>query len=132
DRLHLTVAAEPNYFPLIGAAIARRHDSDTPAEAWSGLGSYAWGGERVRVPRFVVPDRLLGEWFTLVAGDTGSYRILDPEGYPVLEGQIGEEALSADGRYGAFVAELVARPSTRFELVSRSRLATIRGLQDAL
>jgi len=41
DKLNLTINAQPDYLPIIGAAIARRYSG---AEVSSGMGGYAWGG----------------------------------------------------------------------------------------
>src|SRR5690606_18905428 len=128
DRLDLTVSTAPKRFPLIGGFIARRYRGDGPPAPWFGLDSYARGGERVEVSRFIVPESLQGKEFTLIAGEAGQYRILDPDGTEILSGKVGEEAVSTDGRYRAFVAELVARPETEFVLVSRARPAVIENL----
>lgn len=132
DRLHLTVSAEPKRFPLIGGFIARHYEGDGPAEPWFWFDSYGWGGERIRVPRFLVPDSLQGEEFTLIAGGRGEYRVLDPEGAEILSGKAGEEALSADGRYGVFVAELLARPGTEFTLIRYAWLEAVENLLEEL
>lgn len=132
ERLHLTVSAEPKYFPFIGEPVARRYSGEGPAEPWLGLISYAWGGERIRISRFVVPDALKGEPFTLVTGENDTYDILDPEGDTVLSGKVGEEAWSAEERFGAFVSDLDAHPGTEFEVTSRSWLQVVNQLRDSL
>ncbi|MDX1655145.1 MAG: polysaccharide biosynthesis tyrosine autokinase [Candidatus Competibacteraceae bacterium] len=141
DDLNLTVDARPEYLPLLGEAIARRHDTDQgPAEPpfgldQFGLGQYAWGGETIQVDTFEVPRSWLGEPFILVAGEGGSFRLLEPEQESlVLEGRVGQTARGSLGRGEVilFVAELVGRPGTRFQLVRRSRLSAIKDIQEQL
>ncbi|MFP3637212.1 hypothetical protein, partial [Bacillus sp. SIMBA_033] len=58
DRLHLDVSAMPHYFPLVGAAMARGKEAADNGELETpvlGLGSFAWGGERIGVAQFDVP-----------------------------------------------------------------------------
>ncbi len=55
DKLNLTFKAAPDYFPVIGKAIARRHSGAGVADASFGLGGYAWGGERIQMQRLVLP-----------------------------------------------------------------------------
>ena len=54
DKLNLTLKASPEYFPIIGKAIARRHSGAGVAESSFGMGSYAWGGERIQLQRLVL------------------------------------------------------------------------------
>ncbi|MDX1655529.1 MAG: GNVR domain-containing protein, partial [Candidatus Competibacteraceae bacterium] len=139
DDLNLTVQARPHHLPLLGEAIARHHDpGEGPAGPLFGLRhlqQYAWGGEVIQVDTFQVPRPWLGEPFILVAGEGGSFRLLEPDDEAVvLEGQIGQTARGqlGGGEIILFVAELIARPGTRFELVRRSRLSTIKDVQEQL
>ncbi len=139
DKRNLTIQAEPVRFPVIGGFLARRADtSDGPVAPWFGLASYAWGGETLAVKRLTVAPRLKGETLTLVAGQGNRYRVLDPEGKPLLTGRVGAVARSqATDRNGEplvalFVSTLKARPETRFAITKRSRLQAIQGLQQRL
>lgn len=131
DQLALYTIVRPNYFPVFGAAVSRRHDpSAGVAEPWFGLGEYAWGGERIQVQRLEVPRDLEGEPLTLTAGEQGRYALRGPDGAQLLEGAVGQ---AAKGRgVELFVAELHARPETEFRLVKKSRAKAIGDLQGAL
>ncbi len=80
DSLHLDVVAEPARLPVLGRALARRHEGDSVAAAPVGLGRYGWGGETLRVDRLEVPPALLGEKLTLVAGEAGRFESSLPAG----------------------------------------------------
>src|SRR4051812_27107943 len=60
DDLNLTIEAKPRTLPVFGNGVYRRHDQeDGLASPVLGLGSFAWGGERIQVSRLQVPDELL-------------------------------------------------------------------------
>lgn len=130
DDLNLHTRVSPRHFPVFGGAMARSHDGEGLAEPWSGFDSYAWGGERIQVDRLTVPRYLEGEPLTLVALGGGRYSLRDPDGGELLQAAVGEAA-SWNGS-GLFVAELVARPGTEFELVRYNTLATLDTLNDML
>jgi tyrosine-protein kinase Etk/Wzc len=137
DNLKLDQSAVPHYFPMLGSGLARRFRAeDQPfAEPWFGLDHHAWGGEKISVESLIVPDRLLGKPLKLVAGRSGSFQLLGPEGEPLLKGQVGKRA-RADGDHDSalevFVSTLAARPGTEFVLTRVSRLAAIKSLQGSL
>ena len=130
-NLRLDIAATPDYFPLVGEAMARRYKGTGVAAPWLGLGGYSWGGEAIAVATFEVPSAFIGETFTLVLGESGRYELLSPEGEPVLNGQIGQAASAQvpGGELKLFVTDLQGRPGTRFELTRRPALAVVSGLQ---
>lgn len=126
ERLQLDVVAQPVHLPVFGRAIARRHQAEEPASPLLGLGRFAWGGERIKLETFEVPEAWLGEAFDLIAGEGGAYAVYDADGLLVLQGRVGEPAL-ADG-YQLFVSELHAHPGTYFKLVRNTREAAIASL----
>jgi len=135
EDLNLMVEYAPNYFPVIGETLARRHDAhDGIAGAWWGFGRWAWGGEKLKVAIFNVPDRYLDKAFTLVALDEGRFRLLGPKDQTLAEGRLGE-TLSADiGEAAPVVIKLAAfeaHPGTHFELTRKTSLAAIETLQKA-
>lgn len=130
ERLQLDVRAEPAHLPLFGKAIARRTQPDEPAAPLFGLTQFAWGGERIKLESFEVPESWLGEDFRLVAEADGGYVLFDADDAQVLQGRVGEPA-RAEG-YQLFVSELHARPGTRFRLVRYSREAAIAELLERL
>jgi len=133
-NLRLAIVAEPNYFPVIGRAIARRRaDLDQPAQAWLGLDRFAWGGERIVVTTFNVPDALLDSPFKLVATASG-FDLLDQDGQKVLAGEVGEQASAATpyGLVSLFVQDLSARTGTEMMLTRVSPQKLFATLQEAL
>ena len=132
DQLGLEIVAAPNRVRGLGG-IARRYRGSGLASPVLGLSSYAWGGEQIRVQRLDVPDSLRNEPLQLVARDGGTYDVLDPDGKPLLTGEVGKPATGGpDGKMGLYVSELVARPGTHFTLMKRGRLRVIEELQEQL
>ncbi len=131
DRLQLDIDAQPRRFPLLGGYLARRHerrDAQQVAGPALGLSRYGWGGEVLSVHRLDVPDGLLNEPLTLVAGpDAGGFSLLGPGGDEVLQGAVGVPAQA--GGIKLEVAELRANPGTRFSLQKRRRLDVLVELQ---
>lgn len=122
ERLKLRLVAQPRYFPLFGAAYVRRQKPlEAPAEPLLGLDGFAWGGERIAVEAFEVPDALQDQAFTLRATQTG-FDLHGPEDEKILSGRVGESATGQTeaGPVRIFVQELQARPQTEFALAQRS------------
>ncbi len=135
EDLNLVVETTPHYFPIIGEMLARKHDAhDGAADAWWGFGRWAWGGEKLKVASFTVPDRYLDKEFTLIALEDSRFRLLGPKDEILGEGQMGD-IITADINEATPVVikltELQAHPGTRFELVRRTSLAAIETLQKA-
>lgn len=135
DSLDLAVQAEPVYFPLIGEVLARHHDArDGLASPWPGFGRWAFGGEKLKIGRFSVPERYFGEEFTLMVLEQGRFRLLDPDGAPLLQGPLGQELradLKDQGPLVIRIDELRANPGARFVLTRQSQLTTIENLKKA-
>jgi len=139
DQLGLAIKATPDYFPVFGASSARKFNSNNVGNklanpVW-GLGSYAWGGERINVQRLDVPRELEGEDLTLVAGVDGGYHLYGPDKELLVNGEVNklssgktEDQKSID----VFIADLFARQDTHFKLVRYSREKIIEELQDEL
>ena len=127
DKLNLTINAQPDYLPIIGAAIARRYSG---AEVSSGMGGYAWGGERIQLQRLVLPSYLIEDGVVLVTGKDQQYTLTDIDGEVLLTGSVGEVA-SANG-VEVFVSELVAREGVEFNLSQISRIEAINDLQEEI
>ncbi|KIF55528.1 MULTISPECIES: polysaccharide biosynthesis tyrosine autokinase [Pseudomonas fluorescens group] len=133
DDLRLDIDVTPNTFPLIGGFLSRRYRGETElsvAPPRFGLSSYAWGGERLEFAKLNLPKELLGKKLTLIAGEQHRFQLLDDNDNLLVEGVAGE-AFSQDGVEGQ-VAQLLANPGTRFEVVRNPRIVTIQGYQDAL
>lgn len=131
--LNLGVEVEPIYFPLIGELLARRHDAhDGLAKAWWGFGRWAWGGEKLKLGQFSVPERYLGKEFTLVVRENNRFELRDPDGEKLVEGTQGQE-LKADMKENepllVRVDELKANPGARFLITRQSLLTAIDSLK---
>jgi len=67
DNLKLAIIAEPDYFPIFGAALARRS------------ASYA---RFLSVDTLDVTTAMIGKQLTLIAGSANNFELLDPNGEP--------------------------------------------------
>jgi len=132
DTLNLQIVVTPKRFPVLGS-LARRYRGSTPAKPMLGLKSYGWGGDRVEIERFDVPEGALNQGFELIARGPVSYE-LRSQGKSVLTGEVGKPAAGGQGdsRVEMFVSDLVARPGTTFFVQKRGRLRVIQELQDSL
>lgn len=133
DRLRLTIDVRPDRFPLIGSWIAA---SGLAAKLplLQGLGGYAWGGERVEITEFDVPEYLENRAFSLNVLDDRHYRLTEADSGLWFEGSVGD-ALHETTAYGPLslrVDKLLAYPGTRFTLVRSSRIAAIDSVQKSL
>jgi len=131
DQLQLDIDVEPKRFPLLGGSIARRFEARSSGDVASpllGLARYGWGGESLVIHNLEVPEFLLDEPLTLIAGDTrGSYVLLNSQNETLLDGVAGT---SSQGQGVVLdVAQLHANPGTRFRVSKLRRLDVIAGLQ---
>ena len=135
EDLNLMVEYSPNYFPIIGEMLARRHDThDGIAKPWLGFGRWAWGGEKLKIASFDVPDRYLEEEFTLIALEEGRFILLGPQDEELINGQISETLTADMGEATPVViklAELAAHPGTHFKITRTTSLTAIETLQKA-
>lgn len=132
-QLGLDIEARPKYYPLIGAAIAKRNDGlSTPGLA--GRGGWCWGSESIRVSAFTVPDALVDVRFLVTAEDGGRYRLTQEGGGIDIGGTVGLplELQSTSGPVSLRVDALAAQPGAQFLLARHSRLAAIEAIQNAL
>ncbi|PLZ03571.1 sugar transporter [Burkholderia sp. WAC0059] len=128
DSIKLYIHATPRYFPVIGKWFADH--LGTPA--WSGFGGYAWGGEKIAVETFEVPDELYGAPFRLTLLGGGRYRL--SHGHAEFEGKVGQplHAAAGSGYVDLLVSEATGKPGASFELERDSRLSAIEALQAGL
>lgn len=134
DTLRLYIDARPRYFPLGGEWIAARRGGELSEPGLFGRGGYVWGGEKIEVASFDVPDAMYNQDFTITALGGGRYRLGDSKGRPVLEGETGlaAHAAGADGAIDLVVTRLRANPGARFTLRRSSRLAALEQVQRSL
>jgi tyrosine-protein kinase Etk/Wzc len=136
DQLGLDLVAEPSRAPVIGGTLARRHRGEAPAPARLGLERYGWGGERIAVARLEVGEDLLERPLTLVAQAEGRFRLLDPDGERLLDGEVGTPVATAvSGAARAvelLVSALAARPGTEFRIEKRRHDEVVGEIQAGL
>lgn len=128
DDLNLDIVIEPNYFPVISQAIARRFvgsEGELAEPLWGE--SYAWGGEALDIGRMGVPDMEFGDALTLKA-TTNGWRLHNSEDEPVLEGKVGQAETAGD--YTLMVKKLAANPGTTFKVTKRRLYSAIAELQE--
>jgi tyrosine-protein kinase Etk/Wzc len=130
DELALTNTAEPTYFPIVGATIARRHLGRGLSGAGSGS-AYAWGGEQVEVLEFDPGEFGTSAEFLLVAEGQEAFSLW-VDGQRVIDGIVGEAATSRDQGVEIKLASLVANKGTEFEVNKLSRQSVILDIQKAL
>ena len=135
EDLNLTIESSPRYFPVIGETLARWHDvHDGLAEPLWGASRWAWGGEKLSIATFTVPERYLNKEFTLIAGESGQFRLLGPQDNIVAEGKTGEKITSDIGEATPLVIEieeLDAHPGTHFDLTKKTTLTAVEKLKKA-
>ena len=135
ESLNLDIVAKPLYFGKFGTAYARRHgDSTLQAPFLIGLGDYAWGGERIQVNRFDVPETLLNKTFYLEAGEGKNFRLLTANKQSLAQGLVEKPLLieRPGGNIELYISELYARPGTLFILKKRPSLNVITALQNGI
>lgn len=123
EKERLDTILEPNYFPVIGKALAKRGMPIT-------MGHGASGKELLEVTTFTVPESQFGEEHTIEAGANGSFRLLSAEGDTILTGVQGELAQKAG--YAIFVQQLESEPKVEFTITKSRFLNSILHYQQAL
>ncbi|SDX51714.1 tyrosine-protein kinase Etk/Wzc [Pseudomonas syringae] len=121
DALQLNVLQSPELFPVIGPYLHRTFSPERAgelAQPWFGLTQYAWGGEKIEVFQLDVPEYLLGEPLTLIAGKPGQFSLYDEERNLLLSGATNRVVEGKGIKIQ--IAVLQARPGTEF-IVSRQR-----------
>ncbi|WP_175815183.1 polysaccharide biosynthesis tyrosine autokinase [Burkholderia diffusa] len=122
DSTNLAVDARPHYLPLIGWRFVNAADGvSSPLP-----GGYVYGAERIDVPTFDVPKRLLGKRFALTVGDDGVYTLQRTGWFgrtgPAWQGRIGQplHVETAQGPLDIFVRGVAGKPGARFDLTRYS------------
>ena len=132
DELRLDLVARPRRFPLVGGALARRHDPED---------GVALGGARVRALRLGrrVACRSTGSTCRASSSASrsrssparaGGSRCAIPTASRSLEGEVGKAATRTG--LEIFVSALVARPGTEFRVVRSRRDEVVSDLQKDL
>lgn len=134
DALRLYVDAKPHYLPVIGAWISRRGDGLSEPGLF-GMGGYVWGTESIKVSSFDVPDKYLGETYTLKALTKEQYSLSGP-GLPE-QGAVGTAGgtirfETSRGPITLLVNSFEGRPGATFDVMRESRQLTVDRLQKSV
>jgi tyrosine-protein kinase Etk/Wzc len=121
DNLKLDIIATPEYFPLIGEALARRAPVD----------------ERpmVKVDTLNLPESMRGSAFKLVMVGPESYELYDASGGFLLKGTVGKTAslaMRGEDSFSLFVSALRGDQGQSFWVMREPRLSAIQLLQGRL
>lgn len=130
--LDLTIEAKVRRFPVLGSYIARLHDSEQPS---GGIGPFGWGGERIDVARFEVPEAYQGERYVIKAEGGNHFLLKGPGlGDQLIRGRLGELLLlkTAKGPVELFVRDIIARPGVEFRLRSLSEADAVDAIRKNL
>jgi len=133
-RLDLDLSAKPVRLPVIGDLAARAQQlmqPDTLAAPLFGLAQYGWGGEKLSIARFELPDTMIDMPLQLIAGDRSRFVLLDPNGKTLLQGRAGQGPVSGGG-VTIDVKALAANPGTRFEVKRLNPMAIMADLKSKI
>ena len=135
ESLGLNVVSNPEYMPVIGEAIARRHKAKTLADPLFGPRKFAWGGERIEVDSlsFVGAGRDIS--IRVVAGENGNYtaRLLTTQ--ETVGGQVGTPLLlhgPEDQKVTLSISRLQAHPGTHFTVAYRNPIRVAQAIAGRL
>lgn len=133
NATHADIKVEPKRFPIFGSWWARRHGDGELAEPVMGLRSYAWGGEKVVVDLFNIPESKYGNEFILRVSENG-YELLSDDGDRIVQGAIGQTAeFQIDSMIGKLhVSTLNAQPGTEFKIVRNASVNVYRNILENL
>lgn len=133
DTLLLYIDAEPKRFPLFGGFITRTfHPQFAPGVF--GFGGYAWGNERIDVPRFDVPADYEGDSFKVTYLGGRSYRLSGGDLDKDVVGQFGTllDVSTDEGEIHLLVHAIDGEPGVVFKLRRLSRQDVWQHLQKDL
>ncbi|MBP6706543.1 MAG: tyrosine protein kinase, partial [Achromobacter sp.] len=131
DKFLLYIQARPNYFPVVGAWLAQRHES-LPYPGALPRGGYAWGGETISVSQLDVPNEWLGKPLRVTTLGDGRYTLFDKITGSTFTGAVGAPqhfVLPGGGALDVHIDALSGRPGTEFTMSRSSRLAAIEDVQ---
>jgi hypothetical protein len=133
-RLRLDLDAAPNYLPLLERWLGNWPGPPLLPPGVFGYGGYGWGGERIVVGEFAVPEPLLGHGFTLTARAGDGYDLSSEEDGIAATGRVGWplSVATPNGALVLTVQRLQALPGTRFRLMRITPQAAVERVQRAM
>jgi tyrosine-protein kinase Etk/Wzc len=133
DATKIYIEARPRYVPIIGSWLARRATS-LSNPGFLGLSGYVSGTEKIAVSQFDVPASLEGSAFRVTAAGRGDFSLSHPALAHDLVGKVGAPLVASTpaGTVSLLVTALQGKSGAEFDLVRKSDLATVEGLQASL
>jgi tyrosine-protein kinase Etk/Wzc len=133
DATKIYIEARPRYVPIIGSWLARRATS-LSNPGFLGLSGYVSGTEKIAVSQFDVPASLEGSAFRVTAAGRGDFSLSHPALAHDLVGKVGAPLVASTpaGTVSLLVTALEGKSGAEFDLVRKSDLATVEGLQASL
>jgi tyrosine-protein kinase Etk/Wzc len=121
DNLKLDIVATPEYFPFIGAALARRASASTRP--------------MIKVDTIEVPETMRGRAFKIVLVEPGNFELYDTEGTFLLPGAVGKTvnlAMPEGNSLSLFISKLQGGEGQVFWISRQPRSSAVRSLQSRL
>ncbi|CAE6844886.1 Putative tyrosine-protein kinase in cps region [Paraburkholderia nemoris] len=133
DNLKMYIDAKPRYFPIVGAAIARR-SAGLSTPGLFGVGGYAWGREAITVNTFDVPKDFVDDRFVVTSLGDGRFRLSGNDLDNDVIGVVGQplQVKTSAGNISLTVSKLVSKNGAEFLLKRHSRLKVLDQLQKDL
>lgn len=130
EKLNLDIITTPNEIPFISELLRKLtpYDDDTGLAIPMWKSKYAWGGERISVTKFNLPDDEYGKDFTIRFSGNG-WQLYDGDDV-LLEGAVGQ--YSENKKYGLDVDFVRARKGGIFTIRKIHKLKSILQLQSKL
>lgn len=135
ELLGLNVVSHPEYMPVIGAAIARRHKAKTLADPLFGPRKFAWGGERIEVDSLNFEGTSKDISIRVIASENGAYtaRLLTTS--DTISGQVGTPLLLLgpdNQKVTLSISRLQAHPGTHFTVEYRNPIHVAQSIASRL
>ncbi|CAD6530855.1 polysaccharide biosynthesis tyrosine autokinase [Paraburkholderia metrosideri] len=128
DKYRFDVSVTPHRVPILGDIAEKFATPGEPAAPWLGLGSFAWGGERVQIGTLEVPRDLEEEKLTLIARADNGFELRGPSDQLLVKGEVGIPV--TDNGVSMLVKQLDARPGTKFEVIRWNELDAVKRFGD--
>lgn len=136
NELKLNISVTPHYMPFVGKLYAKLNTDNSASFITKLFPSYSWGDESVTVTELSVPQYLESTPFQLVVGEMpGHYSVYNKEGEKLLDGVVGEKAVSTNAAYpiSLVVSELKdTRPGVSFNVTRLSNKAVMADILTSL
>ena len=131
----LHISAEPDYFPWIGRAFARRSDQPGVSGPMGLFDGYAWGSEAVDIRRLEVEGGAAVS-FNIEVRPGNQYEVYADDDQPLARGVVGElvefQHPRAEQRVVLNVRSIQAAEGKRFEVRHSTLMSAVRALSSRL